>query len=381
MRCHEVQEMLSAYFDGMLDPSAKNAVDLHLEGCAACRIELEDLSFVVGLVRELPLVDPPAEFGESLRSRVEALRPVKTRGFLQKIALGRWSRVVAVAASFLLVIGIAGAWPGFSPLSMIKEDSQLGSYNASKDSSPADNLIAGDKITWEDLKNSEKTLSSADSAEADIVQKESAANESAGSADTTGTARNSAPMAVTIKQPEDLSVAALPPRESVQDAGSVSARGFAPGIMSAPSLQESAPEKSFIEIKVGDSSAAVKKISDIARMYRGSAEVLPETAGKELTVIVPDSQFEIVMAEIRKTGQIVTEGSPQLKKAAAPQGAGEITVTSTSLADGKEVAGEDNNSGQNPFALKAEQQPKAYDAGNNTESKEKMAVIRVILSD
>ncbi|MEB3330151.1 MAG: zf-HC2 domain-containing protein [Candidatus Sericytochromatia bacterium] len=68
--CDEVREALSEYVDGRLGPQAREALEVHLSGCTACRGEAEGLRDLVGLLRGVPPVVAP----EALARRVaEAL--------------------------------------------------------------------------------------------------------------------------------------------------------------------------------------------------------------------------------------------------------------------------------------------------------------------
>jgi anti-sigma factor RsiW len=53
-------ELLSAYLDGELDPAEHAMVATHLAACDSCRAEAAGLSLVRGLVRNLPMAEPPA---------------------------------------------------------------------------------------------------------------------------------------------------------------------------------------------------------------------------------------------------------------------------------------------------------------------------------
>lgn len=61
MRCDKYRELLSAYLDGDLSPKAMREVEGHLSVCERCAEELRLLREAVGLVRKLPLLDPPPE--------------------------------------------------------------------------------------------------------------------------------------------------------------------------------------------------------------------------------------------------------------------------------------------------------------------------------
>lgn len=70
MKGPHVEDMLSAYAAGELDPAERAACAAHLEACASCRAFLEDLKTLDAL-----FADPPsASSEEELRRRAALLR-------------------------------------------------------------------------------------------------------------------------------------------------------------------------------------------------------------------------------------------------------------------------------------------------------------------
>jgi anti-sigma factor RsiW len=65
---HRAGQLLSAYLDGELLPREAAAVQEHLMVCPACREEHERLRITKGLLGELPVADPPAEFWTAVRA-------------------------------------------------------------------------------------------------------------------------------------------------------------------------------------------------------------------------------------------------------------------------------------------------------------------------
>ena len=60
--CQEIQGMLSLYIDGMLSPLEREKLESHIEGCEACRWELESLEATVNLLQRVAMVSPPRSF-------------------------------------------------------------------------------------------------------------------------------------------------------------------------------------------------------------------------------------------------------------------------------------------------------------------------------
>jgi len=59
---HIPPEQLSAYLDGELSEEERRRVEVHLGTCGVCRADVEELRWVVGLVRALPEVEVPRPF-------------------------------------------------------------------------------------------------------------------------------------------------------------------------------------------------------------------------------------------------------------------------------------------------------------------------------
>lgn len=64
-----VHEVLSDYLNGDLSDAQREAVQAHLQSCAACRRDLDSLRLTVSLVRQLPLAPVPRSFAISVPER------------------------------------------------------------------------------------------------------------------------------------------------------------------------------------------------------------------------------------------------------------------------------------------------------------------------
>ena len=62
MTCDETRDALSAYLDEALAPDERTLVDAHLEGCVACRRELETLRGTVALLQRVEPARAPVGF-------------------------------------------------------------------------------------------------------------------------------------------------------------------------------------------------------------------------------------------------------------------------------------------------------------------------------
>ena len=104
MSCEKMESRILAYVDGRLKESERPDVEKHLAACAPCRLRVEEFRAVSGLLDELPVIEPSAEFDTRVRALVAA-EPVKKDWWA-------WMRVsprIALAASALV---IAALWLG-----------------------------------------------------------------------------------------------------------------------------------------------------------------------------------------------------------------------------------------------------------------------------
>jgi len=61
-QCQQLKGMLSPYIDGQLSPTEVSRIEGHIQGCDACRGELESLRATVNLLHRVPMVSPPRSF-------------------------------------------------------------------------------------------------------------------------------------------------------------------------------------------------------------------------------------------------------------------------------------------------------------------------------
>ena len=116
MLCEQARDHLSAYLDRELASELSVAVRAHLESCADCRALLADLRATAGLLGRLPVHRAPADLADDVQREIErcTILPAAEPGYdaepqERTLALRRvrlWPRVLAVAASVLLVVGI-----------------------------------------------------------------------------------------------------------------------------------------------------------------------------------------------------------------------------------------------------------------------------------
>lgn len=96
--CQQLRGMLSPYIDGELSSPEKARVERHIEGCGACRRELEMLRVTVGLLQRAPVVAAPRSF--TIAATAPRRRPV---------AWGALRAATAVAVLVLAFVFIGDA--------------------------------------------------------------------------------------------------------------------------------------------------------------------------------------------------------------------------------------------------------------------------------
>ena len=126
----EQHQLLGAYLLGGLEPADVAAFEQHLESCAECRAELDELASLPALLDAVPVGDAvslpgvAAGVGASIPGRGQALPetgavPVPKR-LLDELAVRRrrgrlrWSAALAAAAAACLAVGVL-AGPLLSP--------------------------------------------------------------------------------------------------------------------------------------------------------------------------------------------------------------------------------------------------------------------------
>jgi anti-sigma factor RsiW len=115
MSCRDARTLFTARLDGRLGPDGTRALDAHLAGCAACRLELsrwEEAALALRASGPSPV--PPLLAERAFRAATRAGRPAPGAWFLpaaRKVAIGG-----ALAAAAIWIAALAtGAAPGRAP--------------------------------------------------------------------------------------------------------------------------------------------------------------------------------------------------------------------------------------------------------------------------
>src|SRR6266404_936241 len=95
-----ISEQLAAYLDAQLSPHEAQQAAAHLEQCADCRDEREQVKWGMAMVKHLPLVEAPEEIWSAIVERTpRSARLSET----WRIPWWRWALATAV------VLVLAGA--------------------------------------------------------------------------------------------------------------------------------------------------------------------------------------------------------------------------------------------------------------------------------
>lgn len=111
--CRNWKEWLGAYALGQLPEQEKLALEAHLEGCAACRTEVDSLLAVSRLLPHAdpehfgPAPQPPAELGRRIAATIGSERRAKQRQRRLRFGLG-FGGAAAAAAAVLAIFVLSG---------------------------------------------------------------------------------------------------------------------------------------------------------------------------------------------------------------------------------------------------------------------------------
>lgn len=105
MTCLEVQEFLSAFIDNELDEEIKKEIQEHIEKCAQCRKDVQELKIVIAELSSLEDVPVPEAFQKRLHEAlvVEGTNIRNSKdSTINKRKWINWKRISSIAAVFLV---------------------------------------------------------------------------------------------------------------------------------------------------------------------------------------------------------------------------------------------------------------------------------------
>lgn len=113
MKCTEVKELLSAYFDDELSAERHLQVQRHVEGCPDCRRELDGFGRLSQLATESIVSTPPVELWQRIESQLDQSdsdRQSMQQPTLSASKTSRKTRHWSLLTAIVLVIAIVGVF-------------------------------------------------------------------------------------------------------------------------------------------------------------------------------------------------------------------------------------------------------------------------------
>lgn len=116
-----VNKLLSAYAHGELSPVEAAQVAAHLDACAACRAEFEEIKLGIRLAETLPSVAAPASLWDGIEASLSSTAAPSRRKAPELPALPRftffsgWRRFAAVGAAACVALLVGAVWFYLAP--------------------------------------------------------------------------------------------------------------------------------------------------------------------------------------------------------------------------------------------------------------------------
>ena len=106
MRCHDIDDLVTAYVDGELDERRSSAVRGHLRVCSTCAERVEDEARLREAASSLEPLDPPAELWSAIDGRLAEAEIADARR--PRVWLW-WQRALDGARRHRIAFGVVGA--------------------------------------------------------------------------------------------------------------------------------------------------------------------------------------------------------------------------------------------------------------------------------
>src|SRR6266487_1657004 len=100
MTCKETKNLLNAYVDGELDSAGSLAVESHVQACASCLIDVENLRALESAIENGALrFKAPPRLKRNVQAAIRAANPMASSSLFH----GRWA---SVFASTVLIVAL-----------------------------------------------------------------------------------------------------------------------------------------------------------------------------------------------------------------------------------------------------------------------------------
>src|SRR5918992_6263379 len=112
MFARHYRKHLSAYAHGELSPGEAARLAAHLDACAACRAEFEEIKLGIRLAETLPSVKAPANLWDGVEAALvkEERRKGQSASRLQTLFPSRRRSLTVAFATLLVALVAGGAW-------------------------------------------------------------------------------------------------------------------------------------------------------------------------------------------------------------------------------------------------------------------------------
>lgn len=124
MDCEKIQELLTLYIEGEVTDEEKNRIELHLQQCSPCSIEMKQLKQTMSLLSEKEMVSLPTDFEVQLKERLKQekkdISQKKSHVSILKKFISKYKLPTAAAAGLLFVVMISQSFFQFKASEDIK---------------------------------------------------------------------------------------------------------------------------------------------------------------------------------------------------------------------------------------------------------------------
>ena len=103
MRCDEIQDRLSAYLEGEIEPTERRTIEIHLEECVRCRQELALLQRTVSALQSLETIEVPPRLTAAIQVEVGAREQFSWRRLASRLFVPLHIKLPLEAMALVLV--------------------------------------------------------------------------------------------------------------------------------------------------------------------------------------------------------------------------------------------------------------------------------------
>ncbi|HHV98106.1 MAG TPA: hypothetical protein GXX36_00800 [Clostridiaceae bacterium] len=106
-KCDEIRELIYIYVDGELDEAQRAEFEEHINSCADCRNELDEIKSIISMCNSIEEEELPDNFREELHSKLLAVKEENMRKNKVVTLRNRYIRIISAVAACLLIVVLA----------------------------------------------------------------------------------------------------------------------------------------------------------------------------------------------------------------------------------------------------------------------------------